>query len=527
MSKFKLNFAFLLVASILFSCKPKSETESKPESQPVEESPKKDRNMFGLYIPRGLTKTSENLTPGYVMFRPSNSASTYLVNREGKVVHEWKGNYGIGSFYLNNDGSLSVLAIDTDFPTFAGGGEAGRLQKISWESKMLWDFEYANEQHHAHHDIAVMPNGNILAIAWESKSAEDVLKAGRKPEMIPEAGLWPSTIVEIEPYDKHQGNIVWKWHIWDHLIQDFDPEKDNYGEVALHPELLDINVGRPLPPPISQDSIDILHAAKRGWRNTTAKNRGSDVYHLNAINYNEDLDQIAFSSPSLNEIFIIDHSTTIEEAASHSGGKYGKGGDFLYRWGNPKNYRHGDSTNQKLFGQHDIRWIEKGKPGAGDLTVYNNDIPNGPDSLDYSAIYQFKPPINNKGLYEPDENGRFGPEKPNWKYIASDTLSFYGSFISGAHRMKNGNTFINEGPKGRFFEVNPEGDILWEYLNPYRGTIHHTDGTPINPIPFAYWQFRSTFIPVDHPGLKGRDLKPLDPQPEAFKLPPKPEKKEK
>ena len=90
--------------------------------------------------------------------------------------------------------------------------------------------------------------------------------------------------------------------------------------------------------------------------------------------------------------------------------------------------------------------------------------------------------------------------------------------------MQNGNTFINEGPKGRFFEVDTEGEIVWEYLNPYRGAIHHPDGDAIHPIPFAYWQFRSNFIPKNHPGLKGKELKPLDPQPVIFKLPPQPKK---
>ena len=511
----------ILFMGLLFNC---SNQKPKEKETSQLEAPKKNRNMFGLYIPRGLTKTSENLAPGYVMFRPANSASTYLVDREGKVVHEWKSNYGVGSFYLNDDGSISLLAVDPDFPVFAGGGEAGRLQKLTWDSKIVWDFEYANEQHHAHHDIAVLPNGNFLAIAWEAKTVEEVLKAGRKPDMTPKAGLWPSTIVEVEPNGKTGGNIVWEWHIWDHIIQDSDTEKDNYGEVALHPELLDVNVGRKPPPPISQDSMDILHAARTEWRNTTVENRGSDVYHVNAINYNAELDQIAFSSPILNEIFIIDHSTSTREAAGHKGGKYGRGGDFLYRWGNPKNYRQGDSTNQQLFGQHDIRWIEKGKLGAGNLTVFNNHIPMGPDSLNYSAIYQIKPPINDKGTYELMDTGKYGPESPNWKYIAKDTLSFYGSFISGAQRMQNGNTFINEGPKGRFFEVDTEGEIVWEYLNPYRGAIHHPDGDAIHPIPFAYWQFRSNFIPKNHPGLKGKALRPLDPQPAIFKLPPKPKK---
>ncbi len=516
MKKFRLHFVAFLVISLFISCNQKEAVS--------EESDTKDRNMFGLYIPRGLTKTTEGLSPGYVMFVPTNSSSTYLVNRQGEVVHQWKSNYQMHTPYLNEDGSLSALIVDPDFPVFAGGGQAGRLQKISWDSKILWDFEYANEEHLAHHDIAIMPNGNFLAIAWEAKTAEEVLQAGRSDDMIPTAGLWPSHIVEVAAQGKNGGEIVWEWHIWDHLIQDNDPTKDNYGIVSEHPELLDINKGRRLPPPITQDSLDILMARGEVRRNQTVYNRGSDVFHLNAINYNEELDQIVFSSPALSEIFIIDHSTTTEEAAAHEGGKRGKGGDFLYRWGNPENYQQGDSTHRKLFGQHDIRWVETSKPGAGNLTVYNNDIPMGPDSLDYSAVYEIEPPINESGNYELLSNNQYGPEKQTWNYVAEDTLSFYGSFISGAHRLKNGNTFINEGPRGRFFEVTSEGEIVWEYLNPYRGNIHKPNGDVIPPIPFAYSQFRSTFIPEDHPALKNKKLVPLDPQPEEFKLPPKPKK---
>ncbi len=414
----------------------------------------KDRNMFGHGIPRGVTITSNGLTEGYIMFAVPNSASVYLINRKGEVVHEWKGNYGgpIASAYLSDDGSLIRNAVDPDFPVFVGGGEAGRLQKISWDNKILWDFEYANEESHTHHDFTVMPNGNILTIAWEAKTANEVLAAGRKPKLIPKAGLWPDKIVEIKPQGDRGGKIVWEWHIWDHLIQDYDSKKANYGNPANHPELLDVNAGDTLPAPITQDSLDILKSKGVAWRNETLENQGSDVYHFNAIKYNAELDQIAFSSPSLNEIFIIDHSTTTKEAAGHKGGRWGKGGDFLYRWGNPQNYRHGDSTNRKLFHQHDIRWIEKGKPGAGHLTVFNNDI-HYRDSMNYSAIYEIAPPTDSKGNYYLEKGRTFGPDKPVWTYIASDSISFWSSFISGAHRMNNGNTFINEGAKGRFLRL--------------------------------------------------------------------------
>lgn len=494
-----------------------------PEEMPEE----KDRNMFGIGIPRGLTINTDKALPGYVMFSITNSASTYLINRKGEVVHEWKSNYPAGGNpYLQNDGSIIGHAYDLDFPVFAGGGEAGRIQKINWEGKMLWDFEYADEQSHTHHDIAVMPNGNILAIAWEARTYEEVLAAGRKPNLIPKAGLWPEKIVEIEPLDKTHGKIVWEWHSWDHMIQDFDAHKSNYGNPSEHPELLDINLGSDVPAAISEDSMAVLHSMRRVWRNETVDNRGSDVYHNNAINYNSELDQIAFSSYQLGEIMIIDHSTTTKEAASQNGGKSGKGGDILYRWGNPQNYQRGDSTDRQLFHQHDVRWIEKGKPGAGNLTIYNNDIPGRPDSMNYSAIYEIITPVDENGQYTIEEDKPFGPEGAAWVYTASDTVSFWSSFISGAHRMENGNTLINEGAKGRSFEVTPEGETVWEYLSEHRGEIRHTNGDPVSPIPFLHSQFRSTFIPENHPGLAGRSLEPLDPQPAAFVMPPKPKEKE-
>jgi hypothetical protein len=519
----RIHLLFPLLVSILLFSSCQVEADKKVATSKKEVSKAiagKDRNMFGHGIPRGLTINSEGLTEGYVMFSVPNSASVYLVNRKGKVVHKWKGNYGSPApvAYLLDDGSLIQNAVDPDFPVFAGGGESGRIQKITWDNKLVWDFEYANEAFHAHHDFTVMPNGNVLAIAWEAKTAGEVRAAGRKPELIPKAGLWPDKIVEIEPQGERGGKIVWEWHMWDHLIQDYDAKKANYGNPVDHPELLDFNVGDSLPPLISQDSLNILIAQGRAWKNETPENRGSDVYHVNAIKYNAQLDQIAFSSPSLSEIFIIDHSTTTKEAATHKGGRWGKGGDFLYRWGNPQNYRHGDSTNQKLFNQHDIRWIEKGKPGEGNLMVFNNDI-HYKDSMNYSAIYEIAPPLDKKGNYLIERGKPFGPENPVWTYIAPDTVSFWGSFISGAHRMSNGNTFINEGPKGRFFEVTKEGKIVWEYLNPYRGDIRKPNGDPIPVMPLTYITFRSTFIEADHPALANRKLEPIHPQPKVFVMP--------
>ena len=57
-------------------------------------APPKDRNMFGLHIPRGLKVNSEGLANGYVIFAVPNSPYVYLINRRGDVVHQWKAGYG-------------------------------------------------------------------------------------------------------------------------------------------------------------------------------------------------------------------------------------------------------------------------------------------------------------------------------------------------------------------------------------------------------------------------------------------------
>ncbi len=518
MNKSSFLLLLLLCISLLSFSQTTINKQDSVNKQPP--TPPKDRNMFGWHLPRGIKLNSEGLADGYVMYAVPNSPFIVLINRKGEVVHQWKGNYEVFNAYLQDDGSIVQSAMDPDFPTFGFGGPYGRIQKVSWDSKMLWDYEYATEEQIVHHDFAVMPNGHILAIAYETKSYDEAIAKGRSPNKTPKGGPWLEKVIEIEPQGKTGGKIVWEWHLWDHLIQDQDAKKASYGNPADHPELLDFSLGDTLPPAITQDSIDILKAKGMAGRNETSDNIGADIFHFNAIKYNADLDQIVISNHNLSEIFIIDHSTTTQQAASHKGGRWGKGGDFLYRWGNPQNYKRGDSTNQQLFGQHDVRWIEKGKPGEGHLTVFDNDIPYKGGSMNYSAIYEIVPPTDSKGNYYLEANKTYGPAKPVWKYIAPDTTSFWGSFISGAQRMENGNTFIDEGPKGRFFEVTPDGKMVWEYLNPYRGEIRETNGDPTAVMPMTYFAFRANFIPANHPGLANKKLEPVVPQPTPFILPP-------
>ncbi len=394
---------------------------------------------------RGLLLHDEAAFDGYTLFAPLGKLETHLIDMAGSVVHSWKSMHEpANSAFLLPSGDLLRSAKSKDNPRFGNRGPSGgRVELFDWEGKQLWDFVYSSDQHHQHHDITPLPNGNVLLIAWEYKSVDEAVAVGRKPELISEDGFWPDKIVEVKQTGPTVGEVVWEWHMWDHLIQDADPTKANYGDVAAHPELVDVN----------------LNARTR-----------SDWMHTNGVAYNAELDQIILCIHSFGEFFVIDHSTTTQEADGHAGGRAGRGGDILYRWGNPANYRAGQDSDRKLFGQHDARWIRSGRPGSGHILVFNNGRAR-PDG-DYSSVDEIVPPVNSDGSYRIAPGTAFEPSDPVWSYVAASKMDFFSSFISGADRMPNGNTLICAGALGDFFEVTSEGKKVWRYLNPF------VQGTP-------------------------------------------------
>lgn len=475
--------------------------------------------------PRGLIVNNDGVAPGYVLFSPLLSGTTYLIDQDGKVVHTWESDYApSGSVYFRDNGNLVRTAREPEVEIFTGGGQGGRIQEFTWDGELVWEFVYASDKYLLHHDIEPLPNGNFLAIAWEPKNVEEARKAGRRPELLPEKGLWPDMILEIEPTRPEGGKVVWEWHMWDHLIQDYDEKADNYGDPSSKPWRININGDGKLQE-IDPAELERLKALGYVPDDADAEDLSSDLLHTNAIAYNAELDQIVVSTPRFNEIWVIDHSTTTRQAAGSAGGKSGRGGDLLYRWGNPRTYGRGGEEDQKLFAQHDIRWVRPGLPGAGHLTVFNNGL-EGPEG-NYSAVYEIAPPVNAEGRYQLPESGPFRPPEPVWSYTAPDKVSFSSGFISGAERLPNGNTLICSGAQGRFFEVTPSGEIVWEYWTLFSGNVKTPDGSTPHPVgENTYAVFRATKIPPDHPGLAGRSLQPLDPQPEPVKGPEVPEEDE-
>ena len=296
----------------------------------------------------GLFSNQNTAYNGYTLINSFGSKTTYLIDNCGTIVYEWNSNYGpAAAVYLLEDGNL-LRTNRLDSTTFSFGGSGGGIEILDSNSNVIWQYEVNSDSTLSHHDLEVLPNGNILILAIEFISAQEADDNGSEVT----ADRYSEMILEVNPITDQ---IVWEWHAWDHLIQDTDTNLLNYGTISDYPGRININY--------AFDGTD------------------PDWLHANSIDYNADLDQIIINSPTFNEFWILDHSTTTAEAADNIGGISGNGGDILYRWGNPQAYNRGDSTNQVFEFQHDAHWIPSGLPDEGKIMIFNNG-----QEREYSSI---------------------------------------------------------------------------------------------------------------------------------------------
>jgi hypothetical protein len=386
-----------LITIIFFSCS----DDDKPNDDPLVLS-----ENVEIY-------EGNQLEDGYVLAVENGSITSYLLNKEGFKVHEWtfEDNLGNDLEILPNGKLLGIFKAEN--PDISFGGFGGVIKILDSDGNTEWQYNFVSENIIAHHDVEMLPNGNVLFIAWERITSSEAAQAGVNTET---TDIFPEVLVEVNP---NNNQIVWEWHSFDHIIQNYNSTLPNFGSVSENPQLIDINY----------DVVD-----------------NGDIMHANGIDYDEAKDIIYLSVNYYHEIWVIDHSTTTDEAASNSGGNYNKGGDLLYRFGNPEAY---DNTQgQRLFyNNHFPNLLEGNEPGAGNMLVYVN-------GTNQSNIMELNIPENFSLL--PSTNN-----EPNIVWNFTDPNLWFGR-ISGAVRLQNGNTLIAEGDFG-FWEVTPNNDVVWKY----------------------------------------------------------------
>ena len=416
----------------------------------------------------GLLYQDNNVSDGYTLFTPLKNNETYLVNNCGEKVNQWTFTELPGSTcYLLANGNLLRAGKD-------------HIEIRDWYNNVVWSYATTANGILQHHDIEPLPNGNVICLVSESYTLAQMTAKGRNPA-ITNATFKSEKIVELHPTGLNTATVVWEWKFMDHIIQDFDATKANYGVVADHPELLDINYDNGNP---------------------------ADYIHTNGLDYNAALDQILVSGRHLNEIYIIDHSTTQQEAAGHSGGTSNHGGDYLWRWGNPEVYRQGTIADRKLFLQHDPKWVESGYLDDGKITVFNNG--DATTTQTFTSVCLIQPDIVN-GVYT-KTNSKFNPATYDWSWQGSILgVEVNESKQCGTHCLPNGNVIISETSSGRVSEITKSGTLLWSYKNP--------TGSIVNSSPTYYPQFssitgsansffRAEKYPADFAGFIGQNMTP-------------------
>jgi hypothetical protein len=368
-----------------------------------------------------LVFDSEKVHNNLSLLVKNASLTSLLVDKMGNTVFEWAFETKLGNdFELMPDGKSIGMFKRTD-PVISFGGYGGIVKIFDENGTESWSYDYINGDDIAHHDVEMLPNGNVIFLVWEEIDAAEVQASGVDFN----SNIYTETLIEVNP---STNQVVWKWNSWDHIIQNHDSNAPNYGSISDNPQRININYNI---------------------------NSNGDFMHANGISYDTAKDVIYISVNYFSEVWVVDHSTTISEASSSLGGNYNKGGDLLYRFGNPMAYNNSSGT-RTFYNNHFPNLLKNGVPGAGNMLVYSN---LGPDGLEQSSVYEMMLPDPFSLL--PNTNN-----EPTlvWSFTDED---LYFSKISGADRLLNGNTLICEGDFG-MWEVTPDGEIVWKYESDVR-----------------------------------------------------------
>lgn len=359
----------------------------------------------------------------FVLFTGGDNTAR-LIDLNGNPVHEWK-DAAAHSTLIDpavNGGKLGHVFVTLETTEGKGTdlvpGQVNRkitktVGELDWDGKAVWSFgdKAPGGASQQHHDWARLPNGNTVILA----NLVHPVKGFKQPQVLDDV------IYEVNP----AGEVVWKWVASEHL-----------NEFGFSPA--ELKLVR------NAEIADYLHV-------NNLKVVGPNHWFA-AGDKRFDPENLLFDARNANFIAIIAKKT----------------GKIVWRLG--PHYKAASEEQQlarnvprpvdQISAQHDAHIIPEGLPGAGNLLVFDNQ---GLAGYPTAAV----PRTGGSRVLEID------PVKNEvvWQYTGEDSggpaWSFRSTHISAARRLPNGNTFIDEGQSGRLFQVTKDGDIVWEYVNPY------------------------------------------------------------
>lgn len=367
-------------------------------------------------------------------------------------MREWKSDHeGAGAVHLLADGSVIRLAHERKLrtPFHQGGIRGGRIQRINWGGELTWNFLYAGASVFVHDSLVSLPNGNVLALAWNRLTPEEAAAKGRNSESISPAGLWTDTIIEFEPNGPTLADTRWLWRSIDHLVQDEKTSAPGHGDPSEHPDRIDLN--------------------QRQW-----KGAGSAWPNLTDLAYLPESDQIAVVSQSFGELWFLDHSTSIEQSIQARGGDADLGGRLLQRWrfpGPPAARSPQEEEKRKIASQFRRYGLA--------MLPSNQESGNGEGrSLLALQSYQTLPPASPSQVWElafppvppRDQNSVFVDLEEKWTY-SQQPFDFGGKDslprITSVQRLPEGRTLLCFGDAGELAVIDANGKEIWRYESPY------------------------------------------------------------
>ena len=234
-----------------------------------------------LYNEQGIDQS------GYVFMMENGQKNAYLVNHEGEKLKEWAFEERFGNdIEITPSGDL-LACFKSSNPVITFGGFGGVVSLMDYTGKELWRYEVNTENEIAHHDATQLPNGHVMIMVWERITELQLETAGQ----FPGHDIFLEKLIEVNP---QTNEIVWQWRSWDHMVQNTAADNDLYGQLSDFPNKIDLN------------HSDL---------------ENGDWMHANGIFYDAATDLIYMSVNFYSEVWVIDHSTSSEEAITSQGGQ--------------------------------------------------------------------------------------------------------------------------------------------------------------------------------------------------------------